>query len=67
MKSRPFGFRLATVFTTVVLVALQSSTAIAGTKLPGRVLTQGGSPIAKANVYIYTAVPRVGTSAYCPS
>lgn len=51
----------------VAVAAFLSSQASAKTQLSGHVLTQGGSPIAKANVYIYTAAPRVGTSAYCPS
>jgi len=39
----------------------------AGLTLQGRVSTQAGKPVAGARVYIYTAQPRVGIGAACPS
>jgi uncharacterized GH25 family protein len=67
MKSLACGSHLPVLTTAAAIVALLPSLVAAKTELSGRVLTQGGSPISKANVYIYTAAPRVGTSAYCPS
>jgi hypothetical protein len=51
-----------------LLLALLSVTAAeAKVDLRGRVLTSEGRPLPGASVFIYTAKPRVGTSALCPS
>jgi uncharacterized GH25 family protein len=67
MKSRPRGLRLPAALTTAAIIAVLPTLAMAKADLSGQVLTQGGSPIPKASVYVYTAAPRVGTSPYCPS
>src|SRR6266536_754660 len=74
-KSRP-TYPLFSRFTCMKVSVLVGLTLFAFTALAapgarpdltGRVLSEDGSPVPKATVFIYTAGPKVGSSSLCPS
>ena len=52
---------------TSLLFAILLTTQADGTDLIGKVVDSSEKPIANARVFVYTARPRQGTSALCPS
>lgn len=52
---------------SLLLAAAPGSAAERGADLAGTVTDAGGQPLAGATVYVYTAGPRQGASAFCPS
>ena len=50
-----------------ILIMSCMSAGWAGSDLVGKILDQNGKPVSGAQVFIYTASVRIGTSPYCPS
>lgn len=48
-------------------LACTAAVPVFGAELTGRVTSESGAPVAGADVYVYTAAPRFGTSPFCPS
>lgn len=58
---------LPLLFLGLLIAAAPGSAAERGIDLAGTVTDAGGHPLPGATVYVYTAGPRQGTSAFCPS
>jgi hypothetical protein len=66
MKSKFSAAKWRVVFCGLLNAAVALSL-LAGEEVTGRVTTASGTPLQGATVFVYTAAPKTGTSALCPS